>query len=154
MILALDTHVCVTSSCVGRTVSSSCGQTPDTPRPPHTNANRGYVNFRSQAMTIFKLVDRDTGDESVEYDPQMVFQRACPSCIHLKVWGVWGPEGWSSSWCFRPGWIQRVTRFCLSGLLLRDKLQGCAQVLLQMTHGRGGCYFAHAYMPAGRTVNS
>lgn len=42
-------------------------------------------------MTIFKLVDRDTGDESVEYDPQMVFQRACPSCIHLKVWSVWGP---------------------------------------------------------------
>lgn len=36
-------------------------------------------------MTIFKLVDRETGEESVEFESQMVFQRACDYCQHLKV---------------------------------------------------------------------
>ena len=36
-------------------------------------------------MTIFKLVDRETGEESVEYAKDMVFQRPCDGCQHLKV---------------------------------------------------------------------
>ncbi|CAN0215341.1 unnamed protein product, partial [Laminaria digitata] len=35
-------------------------------------------------MTIFKLVDRDSGEESVEFARGMVFQRPCESCTHLK----------------------------------------------------------------------
>ncbi|CAB1121478.1 unnamed protein product [Ectocarpus sp. CCAP 1310/34] len=53
-----------------------------------------------QTMTIFKLVDRNTGEESVEYSPDMIFQRPCASCIHLKTCILgrheltdWTPEG-------------------------------------------------------------
>lgn len=38
-------------------------------------------------MTIFKLVDRDSGEESVEFAADMVFQMSCGSCLHLKVGG-------------------------------------------------------------------
>lgn len=36
-------------------------------------------------MTIFKLVDRETGEESVEFAKRMVFQRPCEKCMGLKV---------------------------------------------------------------------
>lgn len=38
-------------------------------------------------MTIFKLVDRESGEESVEFASQMVFQRPCDICQGLKVGG-------------------------------------------------------------------
>eukprot|EP00904_Undaria_pinnatifida_P006230 jgi/Undpi1/2737/HiC_scaffold_14.g06115.m1 len=38
-----------------------------------------------QAMTIFKLVDRESGEESVEFARGMVFQRPCENCTHLKT---------------------------------------------------------------------
>lgn len=66
--------------------------TPHDRRDTTLTPPRGNVNLEpQQAMTIFKLVDRDTGEESVEYAPEMVFQRSCPSCIHLKVWCVVWP---------------------------------------------------------------
>ncbi|CAN0322906.1 unnamed protein product, partial [Pylaiella littoralis] len=45
-----------------------------------------------QTMTIFKLVDRDSGEESVEFAPDMVFQRSCSSCAHLKTCILGGHE--------------------------------------------------------------
>lgn len=62
-------------------------------------------------MTIFKLVDRNTGEESVEYSPDMIFQRPCASCIHLKVLvtSLWLRDKTSLSW--GRGWAGQGMRF-------------------------------------------
>lgn len=54
-----------------------------------------HVDWRAkplklQSITIFKLVDRAAGEESVEFAKQMIFQRPCDRCQHLKV----GMIGW------------------------------------------------------------
>lgn len=64
-------------------------------------------------MTIFKLVDRDTGEESVEYAQGMVFQRPCDRCQHLKVCvmeSVKSYVGSSTSYKMKPHPVVRMKR--------------------------------------------